>query len=91
VIPKDDQNEKLAYARLVNQNHVILNYGRYTKVDLTSSFFPGGRKLDHRCEAYLSTRALERGHLILGHRRSFWCRALRAHLHCDEACGLLRF
>jgi hypothetical protein len=64
VIPKDGQNEKLAYARLVNQNHVILNYGRYKKVYLTSSFFPGGRKLVLRCEAYLSTRALERGHLI---------------------------
>jgi hypothetical protein len=91
VIPKDDQNEMLAYARLVNRNHVILNYGRYKKVCLTSSFFPGGRRLGLRCEAYLSTRALERGHQILGHRRSFWCRALRAHRHCDEACDLLQF
>jgi hypothetical protein len=87
VIPKDGQNEMLAYARLLNQNHG----SRYRKVDLTSSFFPGGRKLDHRCEAYLSTRALERGHQILGNRRSFWCRALRGHRHCDEACALLQF
>jgi hypothetical protein len=91
VIPKDDQNEKLAYARLLNQNHVNLNYGRYKKVYLTSSFFPGGRRLVLRCVAYLSTRALVRGHLILEHRRSFWCRALRGHRHCDEACDLLRF
>jgi hypothetical protein len=91
VIPKDGQNEKLAFARLLNQNHVILNYGRYKKVDLTSSFFPGGRKLDHRCVAYLSTRALVRGHQIGENRRSFWCRALRGHRHCDEACGLLQF
>ena len=91
VIPKDGQNEMLAYARLLNQNHVILNYGRYKKVFLTSSFFPGGRKLDHRCEACLTTRALERGHQILGNRRSSWCRALRGHRHCDEACALLRF
>jgi hypothetical protein len=91
VIPKDGQNEKLAYARLLNQNHVILNYGRYKKVDLTSSFFPGGRRLVLRCVAYLSTRAWERGHLILGHRRSFWCRALRDRQLCDEACDLLQF
>jgi hypothetical protein len=91
VIPKDDLNEKLAYARLVNRNHVILNYGRYKKVYLTSSFFPGGRRLVLRCEAYLSTRALGRGRQILGHRRSFWCRALRGHRHCDEACALLQF
>jgi hypothetical protein len=70
-IPKDGQNEMLAYARLLSQNDVILNYGRYKKVDLTSSFFPGGRRLVLRCEAYLSTRALERGHQILGNRRSF--------------------
>jgi hypothetical protein len=70
VIPKDGQNEKLAYARLLNlnrgnRNHVILNHeSRYRKVYLTSSFFLGGRRLVLRCEAYLSTRALERGHLI---------------------------
>jgi hypothetical protein len=64
VIPKDGQNVKLAYARLLNQNHVILNYGRYKKVCLTSSFFPGGRRLVLRCVAYLTTRALVRGHLI---------------------------
>jgi hypothetical protein len=86
-IPKDGQNEKLAYARLLNQKHG----SRYRKVCLTSSFFPGGRKLDHRCEAYLTTRALERGHLILEHRRSFWFRALRGHQHCDEACDRLQF
>jgi hypothetical protein len=91
VIPKDGLSVKLAYARPVNRNHVILNYGRYKKVCLTSSFFPGGRRLVLQCEAYLSTRALERGHQILGHRRSFWCRALRAHRHCDEACDLLQF
>ena len=90
-IPKDGLSEKRAYARLLNLNHVILNYGRYRKVCLTSSFFPGGRKLDHRCEAYLTTRALERGHLILEHRRSFWFRALRGHQHCDEACDRLQF
>jgi hypothetical protein len=90
-IPKYGQIEMLAYARLVNQNHVILNYGRYKKVDPTSSFFPGGRRLVLRCVAYLSTRALVRGHQILEHRRSFWCRALRDHRRCDEACDLFRF
>jgi hypothetical protein len=64
VIPKDGRNEKLAYSRFVNRNHVILNYGRYKKVCLTSSFFPGGRRLVLRCVVYQSTRALERGHLI---------------------------
>jgi hypothetical protein len=44
VIPKDGQHVKLAYARLLNRNHVIPNYGRYKKVCLTSSFFPGGRR-----------------------------------------------
>jgi hypothetical protein len=39
-IPKDGQSEKLAYARLLNQNHE----SRYKKVCLTSSFFPGGRR-----------------------------------------------
>ena len=87
VIPKGGRNEKLAYARLLNLNHV----SRYKKVCLTSSFFPGGRRLVLRCVAYLSTRALVRGHQILGHRRSFWCRAQRAHLRCDEACDLLQF
>jgi hypothetical protein len=91
VIPKDGLSGKLAYARLVNQNHVILNYGRYKKVDLTSSFFPGGRKLVLRCVAYQSTRALVRGHQIGEHRRSFWCRALRGHQLCDEACDRLQF
>jgi hypothetical protein len=51
-IPKDGQNGQLAYARLLN-----LNCGRYKKVCLTSSFFPGGRKLIHQCVAYQSTRA----------------------------------
>jgi hypothetical protein len=60
VIPKDGQNVKLAYARLLHQNRG----SRYKKVCLTSSFFPGGRRLVLRCVAYLSTRALERGHLI---------------------------
>jgi hypothetical protein len=65
VIPKDGQNEMLAYARLLNRNHVNLNHeSRYKKVYLTSSFFPGGRRLVLRCVAYLSTRALVRGHLI---------------------------
>jgi hypothetical protein len=91
VIPKDGLSGKLAYARLVNQNHVILHYGPYKKVDLTSSFFPGGRKLVLRCVAYQSTRALVRGHQIGEHRRSFWCRALRGHQLCDEACDQLRF
>jgi hypothetical protein len=91
VIPKDGQNEVLAYARLLNLNRAILNCGRYKKVYLTSSFFPGGRRLVLRCVAYQSTRALVRGHLILEHRRSFWCRALRGHLLCDEACDLLQF
>jgi hypothetical protein len=91
VIPKDGQNEMLAYARLLNLNHVNLNYGRYKKVCLTSSFFPGGRKLVLRCVAYQSTRALVSGHLIGEHRRSFWFRALRGHLLCDEACDRLRF
>jgi hypothetical protein len=90
-IPMDGQSGQLAYARLLNQNRVILNYGRYKKVDLTSSFFPGGRRLVLRCVAYLSTRASVRGHLILEHRRSFWCRALRGHRLCDEACDRLRF
>jgi hypothetical protein len=85
-IPMDGLNEKLAYARLLN-----LNCGRYKKVYLTSSFFPDGRRLILRCVAYQSTRALERGHLIGEHRRSFWCRALRGHLLCDEACDQLRF
>jgi hypothetical protein len=85
-IPKDGLIEKLAYARLLN-----LNCGRYKKVCLTSSFFPGGRRLVLRCVAYQSTRALERGRLILEHRRSFWCRALHGHLLCDEVCGRLRF
>jgi hypothetical protein len=91
VIPKDGLSGKLAYARLVNQNHVILHYGPYKKVDLTSSFFPGGRKLVLRCVAYQSTRALVCGHLIGEHRRSFWCRALRGHQLCDEACDRLQF
>ena len=97
VIPKDGQNEMLAYARLLNlnrgnRNHVILNHeSRYKKVALTSSFFPGGRRLVLRCVAYLSIRALVRGHLIEEHRRSFWCRELRGHLLCDEACDLLQF
>jgi hypothetical protein len=86
VIPKDGQSGQLTYARLLN-----LNCGRYKKVCLTSSFFPGGRKLVLRCVAYQSTRALERGHLIGVHRRSFWCRALRGHRLCDEACDQLRF
>jgi hypothetical protein len=85
-IPKDGQNEMLAYARLLN-----LNCGRYKKVYLTRSFSPGGRRPGHRCVAYQSTRALERGHLIGEHRRNFWCRALRGHLLCDEACDQLRF
>lgn len=85
-IPKDGQSGQLAYARLLNQN-----CGRYKKVCLTSSFFPGGRKLVLRCVAYQSTRALERGHLIGEHRRSFWCRAQRDRLLCDEACDRLRF
>jgi hypothetical protein len=92
VIPKDGQNVKLAYARLLNLNHVNLNHeSRYKKVCLTSSFSPGGRRLVLRCVAYLSTRALVSGHLILEHRRSFWCRALRGHRLCDEACDLLQF
>jgi hypothetical protein len=86
-IPMDGQSGQLAYARLLNQNRV----SRYKKVALTSSFFPGGRRLVLRCVAYQSTRASVRGHLILEHRRSFWCRALRAHLLCDEACDLLQF
>jgi hypothetical protein len=86
-IPKDGQSAMLAYARSLNQNRV----SRYKKVCLTSSFFPGGRRLVLRCVAYQSTRALERGHLILEHRRSFWCRAQRGHQLCDEACDLLQF
>ena len=86
-IPMDGQSEKLAYARSLNQNRV----SRYKKVCLTSSFFPGGRRLVLQCVAYQSTRALERGHLIGVHRRSFWCRVLRGHLLCDEACDRLRF
>jgi hypothetical protein len=60
VIPKDGQNVKLAYARLLNQ----IRGSRYKKVYLTSSFFPGGRRLVLRCVAYQTTRALVRGHLI---------------------------
>jgi hypothetical protein len=86
-IPMDGQSGQLAYARLLNQNRV----SRYKKVCLTSSFFPGGRRLVLRCVAYQSTRALERGRLILEHRRSFWCRALRGHLLCDVVCDRLRF
>jgi hypothetical protein len=86
-IPKDGQSEKLAYARLLNQNHE----SRYKKVCQTSSFSPGGHMLVHRFEACLTTRALERDRQILEHRRSFWFRALRAHRHCDEACDLIRF
>ena len=52
-IPMDGQSGQLAYARLLNLNRV----NRYKKVDLTSSFFPGGRKLVLRCVAYQSTRA----------------------------------
>jgi hypothetical protein len=59
-IPKDGQSAMLAYARSLNQNRV----SRYKKVCLTSSFFPGGRRLVLRCVVYQSTRALERGHLI---------------------------
>jgi hypothetical protein len=92
VIPKDGQNEMLAYARLWNLSLENLNeVSRYKKVCLTSSFFPGGRRLVLRCVAYLTTRALVRGHPIGEHRRSFWCRALRDHLLCDEACDRLRF
>jgi hypothetical protein len=91
VIPKDGLNEMLAYARLLNLNRVNLNCGRYKKVCLTSSFFPGGRRLVLRCEVYLTTRALERGHLILEHRRSFWFRELRGRRHCGEACDQLQF
>jgi hypothetical protein len=91
-IPKDGQSGRLAYARLLNLNHGNLNHvSRYKKVCLTSSFFPGGRRLVLRCVAYLTTRALERGHLILEHRRSFWCRELRGHQLCDEACDQLQF
>jgi hypothetical protein len=91
-IPKDGQSAMLAYARLLNLNHVNLNHeSRYKKVCLTSSFFPGGRRLVLRCVVYQSTRALERGHLIGVHRRSFWCRALRGHRLCDEACDRLQF
>ena len=86
-IPKDGQGGQLAYARLLNLNRV----NRYKKVCLTSSFFPGGRRLVLRCVAYQSTRALERGHLIGEHRRNFWCRALRGHQLCDEACDQLQF
>jgi hypothetical protein len=86
-IPMDGQSGQLAYARLLNRNRV----SRYKKVFLTSSFFPGGRRLVLRCVAYLSTRALVRGHLILEHRRSFCCRALRGHQLCDEVCDRLRF
>ena len=86
-IPKDGQNVMLAYARLLN-----LNRGsRYKNVCLTSSFFPGGRRLVLRCVVYQSTRALVRGHLIGVHRRSFWFRALRGHQLCGEACDLLQF
>jgi hypothetical protein len=90
-IPMDGLSGQLAYARLLNLNRAILNCGRYKKVCLTSSFFPGGRRLVLRCVAYQSIRALERGHPIGEHRRSFWCRALRGHLLCDEACDLLQF
>jgi hypothetical protein len=86
-IPKDGLSEMLA----CDLTRVILNCGRYKKVCLTSSFFPGGRKPDLRCVAYLTTRALERGHLIVEHRRSFCCHALRDRLLCDEACDRLRF
>jgi hypothetical protein len=86
-IPKDGQSAMLAYARSLIQNRV----SRYKKVALTSSFFPGGRRLVLRCVVYQSTRALERGHLIGVHRRSFWCRALRGHRLCDEACDRLQF
>jgi hypothetical protein len=86
-IPKDGQSAMLAYARSLNLNRV----SRYKKVCLTSSFFPGGRRLALRCVAYQSTRALVRGHLIGVHRRSFWCRALRGHRLCDEACDQLQF
>jgi hypothetical protein len=86
-IPKDGQSAMLAYARLLNLNRV----SRYKKVCLTSSFFPGGRRLVLRCVAYLTNRALVRGRQILEHRRSFWCRALRGHLLCDEACDRLQF
>jgi hypothetical protein len=92
VIPMDGQSGQLAYARLLNQNRGNLNeVSRYKKVCLTSSFFPGGRKLVLRCVAYQSTRALVRGHPIGVHRRNFWCRALRGHQLCDEACDRLRF
>jgi hypothetical protein len=91
-IPMDGQSGQLAYARLLNLNRGNLNHeSRYKKVALTSSFFPGGRRLVLRCVAYQSTRALVRGHLIGVHRRSFWCRALRGHRLCDEACDLLQF
>ena len=86
-IPKDGQNVKLAYARLLNLNHV----SRYKKVCLTSSFFLGGRRLVLRCVAYLTTRDLVRGHQILEHRRSFWFRALHDLQLCDEACDQLQF
>jgi hypothetical protein len=91
-IPMDGQSAMLAYARLLNLNRGNLNHeSRYKKVCLTSSFFPGGRRLVLRCVVYQSTRALERGHLIGVHRRSFWCRALRGHRLCDEACDRLQF
>jgi hypothetical protein len=90
-IPKGGLNEKLAYARLLNLSRVILNHeSHYKKACLTSSFSPGGRRLVLRCVAYLTIRALELGHQILEHRRSFWCRALRGHRRCDEACGCLQ-
>jgi hypothetical protein len=91
-IPKGGQNEMLTYAHLWNLSLENLNeVSRYKKVCLTSSFFPGGRRLVLRCVAYLSTRALVRGHQIGEHQRSFWCRALRDHLLCDEACDQLQF
>ena len=85
-IPKGGPNEKQAYARLLNQNHV----SRCKKVALTSSFSPGGRRLVLRYVAYLTIRALEHGRQILEHRRSFCCRALRGHRRCDEACDCLQ-
>ena len=101
VIPKDGQSlivlDDLSDAL---NGHSFLHRGQMSfclrkvyqmKVCLTSSFFPGGRRLVLRCVAYQSTRALERGRLILEHRRSFWCRALHGHLLCDVACDRLRF
>jgi hypothetical protein len=70
LIPKDDLNVRLVYARLLNQNRVIqnrvnLSFYRRRKVGLTSSCALGGHLCPGRNEACLTTLFFEFCHLMI--------------------------